>query len=120
MFAVLTASWVSLLLILSSQPRALIPAFVAQNDLIWHFIIYGVLGFLVARTFIQKGKMTYWKIVCVLVFVTCSAVLDELYQSFAPGRVPSVSDALADFLGALTVLTFIYIIEKKSVVVSSR
>ena len=119
-FAGLMIIWIGLLLVLSSQQKSLIPVFVAQNDFIWHFIIYGVLGFLVARTFIPNGRMAYWKVVCVLAFVVCNAVLDELYQSFTPGRVPSVSDALADFLGAFTVLTLMYIFEKQSASVSGK
>lgn len=119
-FAGLTIIWVGLLLILSSQPNSLIPVFVSQNDLIWHFILYGVFGFLVARTFIPNGQMAYWKIVCVLIFVTCNAVLDELYQSFTPGRVPSVSDALADFLGAFIVLTLMYVFDKQRASVSGK
>jgi len=119
-FAGVSIIWLGVLIALSSQPNTLIPAFVSENDLIWHFILYGVFGYLVARAFIPDGQMTYWKIVCVLIFVTCNAILDEYYQSFSPGRVPSVSDALADFLGAFTVLTLMYIFKKQPASVSDK
>lgn len=117
-YLLLALAWAALIWYLSDQPGLDIPPAFPMQDKLLHLIAYGVLGFLVmgtrrlpfngvlkkspARVF-QHGvntfpTLTYWT-VCVLCILY--GILDEVHQSFVPGRDASVYDVYADVTGAL-------------------
>ncbi len=68
-----------------------------------HFLIFGVLGWLMTRGFINApgtfiSKYYMWFVIVIAFFF---AVLDELHQSQIPGRYPDAWDWVADTLGIL-------------------
>lgn len=64
-----------------------------------HFVLYMMLGYLVANAMKKKGheKIAYSLLICVLI-----SMMDETYQLFVPGRGGSVTDVMIDTLGATT------------------
>jgi VanZ family protein len=68
-----------------------------------HFLEYGVLGFLGAHAAMRTWPSHAWlRTAALAVLVTVSwGVLDELHQSFVPGRSAEALDIVADLIGAL-------------------
>lgn len=62
-----------------------------------HFGVFMLLGVGLTGTFIWQRRVPVWKVV-ILVGVVCAGV-DELHQSFVPGRNPAVFDVLIDTFG---------------------
>lgn len=75
------------------------------TDKIAHFVLYGILGWLLARGFSlgNTKNPAVWAIIIGCIF----AISDELHQAYVPGRDGDVLDLLADFLGIM-VFVFIY------------
>ena len=73
-----------------------------------HFLEYGTLSFFIVHAYVvtwpRRGAMT---LVHTVLCTMALGLLDELHQSFVPGRSPDVRDVLADcvggFVGALAV-----------------
>ena len=64
-----------------------------SSDKIVHFIIFGLLGWLLARAVFKKKNRFlqqnyFWM---VLIFVAIFAIIDEIHQFFIPGRLISVN-----------------------------
>jgi VanZ family protein len=102
----LPSAWVLLLLGLSSIPGPVVdpPPGPQHYDKIVHFLLYGVLGFLLMRAALLPGGWTGSTVLLVaLVTVIGSALgaLDEYYQSYIPRRNADVADWLADTAGSL-------------------
>ncbi len=82
-----------------------------------HFLEYGILGSLLAGSFLPvigtirsetgKGSGMYR---CDVLIVFILAALDELHQFFVPGRFASVWDVLLDTFGCTVFLIFMYLI----------
>jgi len=73
-------------------------------DKIAHAAIFGILAWLLLVAFGAFGTpgRSAWTVRMVAVLVAAAyGVIDEVHQSFVPGRMPSVGDVLADGLGAL-------------------
>lgn len=71
-------------------------------DYVAHFLEYSGLGFLSARVLAHSRpdcQKSYIYISAVL-FSMLYALSDEFHQSFVPGRTSSLSDLIADTLGA--------------------
>jgi len=68
-----------------------------------HFLEYGALGLLVAHAAMRTWPAHAWlRTAALAVLVTVAwGVLDELHQSFVPGRSAEAMDIVADFLGAV-------------------
>ena len=67
-----------------------------------HFTEYFVLSLLILRG-IRAGRpdaRIAWALAAIAI-VACYASLDELHQSFVPGRTPAIADVLLDTVGAL-------------------
>lgn len=93
------AAWAGLIWYLSS--RSTIPALpftFAHLDKVVHSLIFGVLGWLVARALGHGGARRRLAL-AVLLAVSWGA-LDELHQAFVPGRTSSLGDLAADAFGA--------------------
>jgi len=90
----------------SSIPGNLIvePSGFWRVDLVFHFAEFGILGYILARTFAVAepapglSPRYYWPILIGMAY----ACLDELHQGFVPGRNVEFSDFLADSLGVIT------------------
>lgn len=86
---------------LSSIPGRSLPESPAENfDKLVHAGIYAGLAALVCRAWWIAGRRS---IAAALLAAACAAAfggLDELYQSFTPGRFSSVADLVADAVGA--------------------
>ena len=98
---VLAAGYVLLIFVVSSIPSLTAPGpeFVPK-DKIAHFVEYFILGALLFKgigwTVSPSRVATFGFLVAVGASV---GALDELYQSFVPGRMMSVYDWLADLVG---------------------
>lgn len=97
-----------LITVLSNLPMAAFPeefAFFKHFDKLVHFVIYFFFGVLSLRALMcgrreEKGR---WLL---LFYTFCLAsvagVIDEIHQTFIPGRELDYFDMLADVLGAVT------------------
>ena len=77
-----------------------------------HIPLYGALAFLWNRSF-QKSHFSNGKIVLMTLFLTISyGCLDELHQTFVPGRYGSLVDIFLDSLGAFFGIFVFYLARK--------
>lgn len=74
-----------------------------------HFTVFGVLALLIWNC-LKKYRFSYI-LAWTLTFIY--AVSDEWHQSFTPGREASFKDVLIDSLGALIVLSLVFIINNR-------
>lgn len=87
--------------VVSHQSRVEIPF--GAPDYIGHGVSYAVLGALLMRA-LAGGTVRGMRTGLILPAVLIAAVYgvsDEFHQSFIPGRMASVSDVVADTIGAL-------------------
>jgi len=103
------ALYVSLIWWLSSQQIVLPIDRIPMRDKGVHFVEFGVLGACFAEAVWVtwprrglRGAMVAW------VFTTASGLLDELHQVYVPGRSADIGDLLADALGAVAGVLFLY------------
>ena len=95
------AIWMAATFIVSHQSRVDIPF--GAPDYIGHGVSYAVLGALLMRA-LAGGTVRGMRAGLILPAVLIAAVYgvsDEFHQSFIPGRMASVSDLVADTIGAL-------------------
>ncbi len=65
-----------------------------------HVIAYGILGFLLAKSFKNSGHgLTLTQVVWAGLFALFYGATDEIHQSFVAGRDASWGDLLADGIG---------------------
>lgn len=75
-----------------------------------HFIVYFILGILVAFVLIKnsfKGKAIYISFLLCVLF----AISDEIHQLFVAGRGGLLKDSILDSLGALTGILFYFLVK---------
>jgi VanZ family protein len=81
------------------------------HDKVLHFIVFGILSFLIARSF-KKTKISSFNkyyMIWAVVLTGLYGFIDEYHQYFVPGRSSTVGDWVADMLGAIAfVLMFYY------------
>jgi VanZ family protein len=65
-----------------------------------HFLMYGLLGFLLARGWTQVGWRGAWLLPTLAALLL--GVADEVRQQSVPGRSAELADWFADFAGAST------------------
>jgi len=91
----------------SSLPANEIPALFPLQDILFHAIIYGVLGYLFSRALknTNPGLGGISIVAITFLFVFSYGISDEFHQRFVPGRDVSVIDCLVDgfagFIGSL-------------------
>lgn len=80
-----------------------------------HFTAYGVLGFFSFFTYITYTKIPL-KIRFLFISVTCLAysMLDEIHQTFIPGRSGELRDVCIDFSGSLLFIAFLFLVTRKA------
>lgn len=66
-----------------------------------HFIVYSVLGFLMALSFVLIKKKGYLVYLYSWLAASVYGVLDEVHQNFVPGRGAMLSDMVLDAFSAL-------------------
>ena len=97
-----------LMFLVSSQSRISIPDQLSDKWL--HFLAYLILAVLLLRAFHQgPGRPLRWR--ATVLAVGCASaygVLDEIHQTFVPGRFGSSVDLLADVAGALAAVGLLF------------
>ncbi len=95
--------WAIIIYLLSSQE--VLPGFsLSLSDFILkksaHIFVFAVLYLLLLKGFSSLGQapIRAWK--KTLIICLCYAILDELHQTFVPGRSGTIRDVGFDFLGA--------------------
>jgi VanZ family protein len=72
-------------------------------DKFLHFVVFGALGVLVYRGFVNsswpfiKNNATVYSMIFTIIY----GAIDEIHQYFVPGRFASLSDWVADLLGII-------------------
>lgn len=97
------ALYLGLVSFVSHQPGSSLPD--AAPDWVLHSVEFAGLALLSARGVVRSGRSL--SIAAALWILACCAaagVLDELHQSFVPGRDPSIRDAIVDTAGAALAL----------------
>ena len=80
-------------------------------DKILHFVVFGILGFLMARSlkyanFKQlNSNFVIWSIIICSIY----GAMDEIHQLYVPGRFATVGDWVADVLG---IIVFVLLYQK--------
>jgi VanZ family protein len=98
----LAIAWAACIWYLSSQSTLPIPMLFTLQDKLMHMVAYGTLGFLLmgARQWpVLPFPAGTWLGVCAVCGLY--GVVDEIHQSFVPGRDADVFDVCADVTGAL-------------------
>ena len=93
--------WAAALYVLSgiSEPPPAFEPLLVIPDTVAHFVLYLVLGGLVARARVQRESRIPHA--ALLAAAAGYAAFDEWRQSLVPGRTPEPSDWLADVAGLL-------------------
>jgi VanZ family protein len=92
--------WAAIQLTLTSLPGKDVPVALPHPvDWAGHLLMYGGLGFLVARVAQVRG-WSLRSVIWIGVAISVGAALDELHQLVVPGRDAEVGDWLADVAGA--------------------
>lgn len=73
------------------------------NDKIKHAIAYLILSILIFRA-TQKTKYKKYSYLISIIFSTLYGISDEFHQYFVPGRMMSIYDIFANFLGSVLIL----------------
>ena len=98
--AALAVYWLALFIGTHAPSPSLEPA-VPNQDKVLHVVAYAGLAFLLSGVNIGRGRHSTRWTTEVFVIVAFYGMLDELTQSFVPGRFAEVLDWVADAVGAL-------------------
>ncbi len=83
----------------SSLKGTALPELPQGFDKILHTGIYAVLAFLIFLSLKANGVRRYVFLLSIVI-TTIYGISDEFHQLYVPGREASISDILADFIGA--------------------
>ncbi|HOJ58831.1 MAG TPA: VanZ family protein [bacterium] len=110
--------WMSMIFYLSSQSRLPVemPYWVPYVDKLAHAAVFGILGFLFIRAWLEgKLEAVNTRVVAFAVlFTALYGITDEIHQMFVPGRSPAVGDVIADALGAAVFGAVLYKWKKRT------
>lgn len=109
-----------LILAASSVPKPDGEPGIGHWDKLAHLFVYGVLGFLIARTMFVNGIGNWRQIAIVTMLATLYGVSDEFHQSFVAGREISAGDLIADAAGALLASGILYWLHARRAVPANR
>ena len=97
---VLAGLWMALIFWLSSLPDVPGPNLFSAQDKLEHFLVFGILGFLLASALGPwKRRPTWREIAFATSIVAAYGAFDELHQMFVSGRTASLFDLFFDSLG---------------------
>lgn len=96
-----------LLVILAADAGSLPPLIHAVYDFpggdkAGHFILYGILAFLLARAFPKPARLGRFSVPIVILALLVFAAAEEYSQRFFPTRTSDIFDLTFSFLGILT------------------
>jgi VanZ family protein len=94
--------WVAVIFGMSSIPRLKPPDIdlPVGLDKIAHLLEYSVFALLFYRGLTYPGRRPRWHLLLIVLFTGAAiAAMDEMYQSYIPGRDSSALDLLADVTG---------------------
>jgi len=93
--------WAAFILVLTSIPGADLPQVAVRHaDKFVHLGMYGVFGWLLARS-LFRGERARRAVVMAVLGVSLFGAADEWHQQFIPGRSMELFDWVADTTGAL-------------------
>jgi VanZ family protein len=97
----LTFGYMGLIFYLSSLKGYDLPSLFQWADKLIHLILYLPFAFLLSLSLSKSGVKRYIFLQAFLI-VLLYAISDEIHQSYIPGRDASITDIIADSLGALS------------------
>jgi VanZ family protein len=98
---VLTLCYWTFMFIATHLPAKQVPGGVSPKyDKIEHLTGFALLGVLLCTIGAIRGSQVVWTCTTVLVVVALYGVIDELTQSFSPGRTPDLRDWQFNMFGA--------------------
>ncbi|MCX7927127.1 MAG: VanZ family protein [Candidatus Omnitrophica bacterium] len=95
---VLLGCWMVFIFLSSSIPGKNIPLLFPYQDILYHALIYAILGLLFYRalklTFLKlsKTELLVIAVICSIIF----GITDEIHQMFVPARTASLEDLIID------------------------
>ncbi len=99
----------SLITIQSAMTSSLLVQLPTGMDKVIHFLIFGVLGWLLARGVFEAAPGALWsRWLLILVGGALFAMLDEMHQALVPGRHADIRDWLADMAGITAAACWYY------------
>lgn len=102
MYRIIFGFYLIAILAASSIPGHSMPKIIILSpDKLLHLAEYFILGVLAYLSFKKFSKIL---VIGLILF----AIMDEIWQSFIPGRWPSVFDVAADILGIMIVIGAVY------------
>jgi len=105
--------WALAITLVSSIPNLTAPGEnITLNDKLAHFTEYFILSAALAHGIIRAGRSRGILIPTVLICIAFGAI-DELHQSFVPGRTMELLDLLADSVGAVCGAEFLIILKNR-------
>jgi VanZ family protein len=95
----MVVAWTVVILAITSWPGSAVPSppTIPHVDKVLHAVLYGVLGWLVGRSW---TRVSWRRWVGSLVAIAAFAAIDEWHQRLIEGRSADRYDWLADVLGA--------------------
>lgn len=69
-----------------------------------HFLVFGILGYLLVRAIYWQSDFPFWKrnsVWLAMIIGILYGISDEYHQSFVPGRFSEVGDVIADAVGVI-------------------
>ena len=103
--------YMGIIFFLSSQPITIDAPKGFHIDKGAHIIVYGGLGFLFLRAWLQGVyfRATLYTFLITVIFTMVYGISDEFHQSFVPSRSPDLWDVVADTAGAVLVSAGVYL-----------
>jgi VanZ family protein len=87
---------------LSSRSDLPAPSLFMGLDKLAHALVFGILGFLISRSFKLRGEnVPFSRVLLITLMVAIYGGFDEAHQLFVSGRVASIGDFIADTGGGL-------------------
>ena len=106
-------AWAGIIILLSSIPPRLFPTTtIYPLDKVFHVIIFFVFCLLLYRAVLNQGRfpaLSRYGLLASFLIVVVYGILDEIFQSFIPGRTPDVADAIADAFGGLLATVYLFL-----------
>ncbi len=93
--------WMLFIFLSSSVPGKDIPRLVPQQDVLYHGVIYAILGLFLYRALTRSVAGIPWPVLVVAATVvgTFFGASDEFHQTFVSGRTASLKDLVVDGIG---------------------
>jgi VanZ family protein len=101
-YRIMALGWMVMIFFLSSRSDLPAPSFFWGQDKVTHMLVFGVLGFLFARSqWPKRVTSPFGRVVVITMMVALYGAFDEIHQLFVPGREASPGDLVADVVGGL-------------------